>query len=146
MEREPVGDQTHIHGPLRRAKNPPKPGTIQHVTLEERENPDGRQLCMNARGDRVYDQPGGGVLLRGWKPISLDLGVGPESAKRYHNDWGMPVIRFTHRKGVWTTSGAIDTWIIELSKLQNKKIKAWNERHPDLDSRRVSTNYKMRTD
>ena len=118
---------------------------ITHVTLAEREVK-GRKavLGLHNNGARCYEQPGNGFLLKGWKTIAQYFCVSIPTARKYHDDWGMPVIRFMHKKGVWTTTGSLDNWITELSKMQQKKVKIWNERNPEIGRRKIRTYFKLR--
>ena len=50
------------------------------------------------------------MTLRSWKSIAEFLGVSQSTARRWHHNFRMPVVRFVGKR-VFTTSSAIDDWI-----------------------------------
>ena len=74
----------------------------------------------------------GQTVYRGWKAIAKGLGVSVSTAKRMHEELGMPVIRVSSALA-WTTIGAIDQWVIHVAGVERKlmaKMKA--ESDPDV--------------
>jgi hypothetical protein len=90
----------------------------EQVPIINVSSPDGRRV----KRAHAQMQTGGGLVLRGWNAIRSYLGVSHQTAVNYYNDWGLPVLRTMHKR-VWTTSGAIDRWIIDLARAERQLIR-----------------------
>ena len=58
-------------------------------------------------------------ILLGWRQIAIYLGISVRSARRWHMKWEFPVVRLVGKR-VFTTEGAIDTWIFRMDKLERE--------------------------
>ncbi len=70
--------------------------------------------------------------MSGWKEIAAHLGISWRTAMRWVEQWGLPVIRPRPGLRVWTLTGAIDRWIRELSRAQNRLAMEVRKERPDL--------------
>ncbi len=57
--------------------------------------------------------------LIGWQAIADYLEISLTTARDYHDEFGMPVIRVTGPR-VWTTPQALDTWVLAVDRLQRR--------------------------
>ena len=53
--------------------------------------------------------------LTGWSAIGKYLRVSPHTAKRWRDEWGLPVERVSYRV-VQTTTTQVDNWLLALDK------------------------------
>ncbi len=97
---------------------------------------------LRGRKPSMYLQPGGGIKLRGWQAIAQWLDISERTAQKYHTVWGMPVIRIVGRN-VWTTTGAIENWVQQVSQVQRRILLEVERDVPELD-RRLSSFDKLR--
>lgn len=60
-------------------------------------------------------------MLVGWKAIADYMGVSVEVSRRFHRDYGLPVIRIARRK-VFIHRDAVVEWFFRLDRMQRKFI------------------------
>lgn len=58
------------------------------------------------------------MLIIGWKQISVFLQCSPRTAKRYHLEFGMPLLRFPTKKPAIDPE-QIKNWLREYSTSEN---------------------------
>lgn len=51
------------------------------------------------------------MKLVGWVGIGRYLRIAPRTARKWRDEWGLPVERVSHKR-VQTTSTAIDNWLL----------------------------------
>ena len=97
-------------------------------------------LRLRAKPPREYLRGANGVMLWGWKEIAAWLGIARVTAERWRERWGLPVIRSPGR--VWTLTGAIDNWVLELSQAQHRLRKEIRRGRPDLAHRGLNRQWR----
>ncbi len=71
--------------------------------------------------------------LTGWSAIGKYLRVSPHTAKRWRDEWGLPVERVSYRV-VQTTTTRLDDWFLALDKAHRElgvkgQVKLRADRH-----------------
>lgn len=91
-------------------------------TYDQDHPPDNR----NERRPYAYFHENGAVY-RGWNAIARALGVSVTTVKRYHEVFGLPVVRLVGKR-VMTTQGNIDNWIARLANVERRLIREVREK------------------